>query len=116
MSKDLPWASPPSVTSPRSGWAHCLPPSPPYLIPPQVGQTVERHLEDGDIILFNRQPSLHRLSIQAFRAKVTHSVWCGGRGLLGWKENCSAVRAGGVSRAGGGSRAAGPKQGSTAEG
>ena len=33
----------------------------------KIGHTVERHLEDGDVVLFNRQPSLHRLSIQAFR-------------------------------------------------
>jgi len=26
---------------------------------------VERQLEDGDIVLFNRQPSLHRMSIMA---------------------------------------------------
>ncbi len=38
----------------------------------QVGYTVERHLEDGDVVLFNRQPSLHRISIMAFRAKVKH--------------------------------------------
>lgn len=31
---------------------------------------MERHLEGGDVVLFNRQPSLHRLSIQAFRARV----------------------------------------------
>lgn len=31
---------------------------------------MERHLEDGDVVLFNRQPSLHRISIMAFRAKV----------------------------------------------
>ena len=30
------------------------------------GDVVERHLIDGDIVLFNRQPSLHKLSIQAF--------------------------------------------------
>ena len=30
------------------------------------GDLVERHLIDGDIVLFNRQPSLHKLSIQAF--------------------------------------------------
>ncbi|KAG1663389.1 hypothetical protein FOA52_011666 [Chlamydomonas sp. UWO 241] len=36
----------------------------------KVGYVVERHLEDGDVVLFNRQPSLHRLSIQAFRARV----------------------------------------------
>ncbi len=36
----------------------------------KVGDIVERHLMDEDIILFNRQPSLHRMSIMAFRAKV----------------------------------------------
>jgi len=30
-----------------------------------VGWIVERHLRDGDIVLFNRQPSLHRMSIMA---------------------------------------------------
>lgn len=34
------------------------------------GDTVERHLEDGDIVLFNRQPSLHKLSILSHRAKI----------------------------------------------
>jgi DNA-directed RNA polymerase III subunit RPC1 len=29
----------------------------------QIGDIVERHLEDNDIVLFNRQPSLHKLSI-----------------------------------------------------
>jgi DNA-directed RNA polymerase II subunit RPB1 len=32
------------------------------------GWTVERHLRDGDWILFNRQPSLHKASIMAFKA------------------------------------------------
>ncbi|CAG9460748.1 unnamed protein product [Pedinophyceae sp. YPF-701] len=36
----------------------------------KVGDIVERHLQDGDVILFNRQPSLHRVSIMAFRARV----------------------------------------------
>ncbi|XP_074647199.1 DNA-directed RNA polymerase III subunit RPC1-like [Tubulanus polymorphus] len=36
----------------------------------KVGDTIERHLIDGDVVLFNRQPSLHKLSIQAFYAKV----------------------------------------------
>lgn len=35
-----------------------------------VGDIVERHLEDGDIVLFNRQPSLHRLSILSHFAKI----------------------------------------------
>lgn len=34
------------------------------------GDIVERHLIDGDVVLFNRQPSLHRLSIMCHRAKV----------------------------------------------
>ncbi|CAD5120480.1 DgyrCDS9046 [Dimorphilus gyrociliatus] len=34
------------------------------------GDVIERHLADGDVVLFNRQPSLHKLSIQAFRARV----------------------------------------------
>jgi DNA-directed RNA polymerase subunit A' len=32
------------------------------------GWTVERHLRDGDWVLFNRQPSLHKASIMAFQA------------------------------------------------
>ena len=31
----------------------------------QIGDVVERHLMDGDIVLFNRQPSLHKLSMMA---------------------------------------------------
>ena len=34
------------------------------------GDIVERHMEDGDVVLFNRQPSLHKVSIMAHRAKV----------------------------------------------
>jgi DNA-directed RNA polymerase subunit A' len=36
----------------------------------EPGFVVERHLKDGDIALFNRQPSLHRMSIMAHRVKV----------------------------------------------
>ncbi|KZS94039.1 beta and beta-prime subunits of DNA dependent RNA-polymerase [Sistotremastrum niveocremeum HHB9708] len=36
----------------------------------RVGDIVERHLVDGDIVLFNRQPSLHKLSIMCHRVKV----------------------------------------------
>ena len=35
-----------------------------------VGWSVDRQLRDGDIVLFNRQPSLHRMSIMAHRVKV----------------------------------------------
>ncbi|KAI6190923.1 DNA-directed RNA polymerase subunit [Aphelenchoides bicaudatus] len=36
----------------------------------KCGDIVERHLSDNDTVLFNRQPSLHRISIMAHRAKV----------------------------------------------
>jgi DNA-directed RNA polymerase II subunit RPB1 len=36
----------------------------------KTGDTVNRHLADGDIILFNRQPTLHRMSMMGHRAKV----------------------------------------------
>jgi len=36
----------------------------------EVGSTVERHLIDGDIALFNRQPSLHRMSMMCHLVKV----------------------------------------------
>ena len=36
----------------------------------EPGFIIERHLKDGDIALFNRQPSLHRMSIMAHRVKV----------------------------------------------
>lgn len=36
----------------------------------RMGDIVERHMEDNDIVLFNRQPSLHRVSIMAHRAKI----------------------------------------------
>jgi DNA-directed RNA polymerase subunit A' len=35
-----------------------------------AGYLVERHLSDGDIVIFNRQPSLHRMSIMAHYVKV----------------------------------------------
>jgi DNA-directed RNA polymerase III subunit RPC1 len=36
----------------------------------KFGDVVERHLEDNDIVLFNRQPSLHKLSIMSHLVKV----------------------------------------------
>ena len=34
------------------------------------GFTIERHLNEGDLVLFNRQPSLHRMSIMAHEVKI----------------------------------------------
>ncbi|CAB4015852.1 DNA-directed RNA polymerase III subunit RPC1 [Paramuricea clavata] len=36
----------------------------------RIGDTVERHMIDGDVVLFNRQPSLHKLSIMCHFAVV----------------------------------------------
>ena len=36
----------------------------------QPGYIVERHLMDGDAAIFNRQPSLHRMSMMCHRVKV----------------------------------------------
>ncbi|TYJ52234.1 hypothetical protein B9479_007165 [Cryptococcus floricola] len=36
----------------------------------QFGWIVERHLKDGDFVLFNRQPSLHKMSMMSHRVKL----------------------------------------------
>ena len=36
----------------------------------EIGYLIERHLSDGDIVMFNRQPSLHQMSIMAHYVKV----------------------------------------------
>jgi len=36
----------------------------------ELGDVVNRHLMDGDTVLFNRQPSLHKSSMMAHRARV----------------------------------------------
>ncbi len=36
----------------------------------QVGSIVERQLDDGDVVLFNRQPTLHRMSMMAHKVRV----------------------------------------------
>jgi DNA-directed RNA polymerase II subunit RPB1 len=38
----------------------------------KYGDRVERHLVDGDIVLFNRQPSLHKVSMMAHIIKVVN--------------------------------------------
>ncbi|MBU3896922.1 MAG: DNA-directed RNA polymerase subunit A' [Nanoarchaeota archaeon] len=37
----------------------------------EEGYFIERHLQNGDVVLFNRQPSLHRMSIMAHKVKIT---------------------------------------------
>ena len=36
----------------------------------KIGDICNRHLIDGDIVLFNRQPSLHKMSMMAHRIKI----------------------------------------------
>ena len=36
----------------------------------EIDYTVERQLVNGDVVLFNRQPSLHRMSMMAHRVKI----------------------------------------------
>jgi len=36
----------------------------------RFGDIVERHIIDGDIVLLNRQPTLHKLSMMGHRVRV----------------------------------------------
>ena len=36
----------------------------------EFGDVVERHLIDGDLVVFNRQPSLHKMSMMGHRVKI----------------------------------------------
>lgn len=36
----------------------------------QFGYKVERHIIDNDVIIFNRQPTLHKMSMMGHRVKV----------------------------------------------
>lgn len=39
----------------------------------KYGDIVERHLISGDVVLFNRQPSLHKMSMMAHRIRVINN-------------------------------------------
>jgi DNA-directed RNA polymerase III subunit RPC1 len=47
----------------------------------KIGDIVERHMHDDDIVLFNRQPSLHKMSIMCHHVKV--SIYVRGSILYG---------------------------------
>ncbi|KAL8612111.1 hypothetical protein ACOMHN_013990 [Nucella lapillus] len=55
----------------------------------QLPKKVLRHLKDGDVLLLNRQPTLHRPSIQAHRARVLP----GEKTLRLHYSNCKAYNA-----------------------
>ena len=46
------------------------------------GYKVERHLQNGDVVLFNRQPSLHKMSMMV-RTQSTHAASVSSL-LTGW--------------------------------
>ncbi len=43
------------------------------ILEPKIGDKIERKLRNGDIILYNRQPSLHKFSILSGKAKIHKS-------------------------------------------
>ncbi|KAH9935894.1 beta and beta-prime subunits of DNA dependent RNA-polymerase [Epithele typhae] len=43
----------------------------------RLGDTVERHVVDGDIALFNRQPSLHKIKVRPWRSFRLNECVCG---------------------------------------
>ena len=40
----------------------------------RFGDVVERHIVNGDMVLFNRQPSLHKLSMMAHKIRVINDI------------------------------------------
>lgn len=50
----------------------------------KYGDIVERHLIDGDIVLFNRQPSLHKLSIMAHIVSIVTFAVVVGTQFIHW--------------------------------
>lgn len=40
----------------------------------EIGWVVERHLKDGDVVMFNRQPSLHKMSIMGHRVRIVEGM------------------------------------------
>lgn len=47
----------------------------------EFGYKVERHLQNGDMVVFNRQPSLHKMSMMVFPSPRTSSA-----SFSGWND------------------------------
>ena len=39
----------------------------------KIGDVIHRHIKDGDVCLFNRQPSLHRMSMMGHKARIVEN-------------------------------------------
>ncbi|KAL3315275.1 DNA-directed RNA polymerase I subunit RPA1 [Cichlidogyrus casuarinus] len=64
------------------------------LHPPALGEKpffVYRHLLDGDMVIMNRQPTLHRPSMQGHRVRIIHAPWA--KTLRMHYSNCKAYNA-----------------------
>lgn len=55
-------------------------------IPLKLGDIVERHLVNGDIVLFNRQPSLHKMSMMGHECHIINNP-----ALLTFRVNVSVT-------------------------
>ncbi|MDF0682447.1 MAG: hypothetical protein P0116_15935, partial [Candidatus Nitrosocosmicus sp.] len=54
----------------RNGLIENIKPSNKYYLRPEIGDTVNRNIRDGDPAAFNRQPSLHKYSIIGYVTKI----------------------------------------------
>jgi hypothetical protein len=54
-------------------------------------KVVHRHLLDGDVMLTNRQPTLHKPSLMAHRCVCVRVFWGKGGGVFGGGEGMRAV-------------------------
>ena len=59
-----------SVVKGANGRRYCLAYVSKDLLQLEYGDTVHRHMIDGDVVLFNRQPSLHKMSMMGHRVRV----------------------------------------------
>jgi DNA-directed RNA polymerase beta' subunit len=59
-----------SVVKGSNGRRYCLAYMSKDLLQLEYGDTVHRHMIDGDVVLFNRQPSLHKMSMMGHRVRV----------------------------------------------
>ena len=59
-----------SVVKGSNGRRYCLAYVSKDLLQLECGDTVHRHMIDGDVVLFNRQPSLHKMSMMGHRVRV----------------------------------------------
>ena len=50
------------------------------------GYIVERQMQDDDCVIFNRQPSLHKMSMMGHRVKVRRPAAAAAPGSLSWRQ------------------------------